>query len=172
MHRPDRRWLLALVLTCCAATSHAQLNPPDPDWKEMQVAPPPPLRTEGLIPIDVPGSSLRFGVDPASISIGDDRIVRYVVVATSSRGAVNASYEGIRCDAGQVRLYARHDPQRGWVPVVDGEWRSVHETKYSRHSLIIARDGVCVGAGPNQSTRQIVRDLGGHGNGDWRFWNN
>jgi hypothetical protein len=172
MHRPDRRWLLALVLTCGSLASHAQLNPPDPDWKEVQVPPPPPLRTEGLIPIDLPESSLRFGVDPVSISIGDDRIVRYVVVATSSRGAVNAFYEGIRCDAGQVRLYARHDPQRGWVPVVDGEWRSLHEAKSSRHSLVIARDGACLGAAPNRSTQQIVRDLGGHGNGDWRFWNN
>lgn len=160
-----------MLLACGAVAAHAQLTL-NPDWQETEVPAPPPLRTEGLIAIDQPESSLRFGVDPASISIGNDGIVRYVVVATSNRGAVNAFYEGIRCDVGQVKLYARHVPQRGWVPVVDGQWRSVHEAKPTRHSLLIARNGACIGEAPNRSAQQIVRDLGGHGNGDWRFWNN
>ena len=39
---------------------------------------------DGLIPLDIPGSTLRFGVDPASVTIGSDGIVRYVVVASST----------------------------------------------------------------------------------------
>lgn len=169
MRRPER-WLLALLLVCGAA--QAQLNPPDPDWQEVEAPPPPPLRVERLIPLDLPGSLLRFGVDPASIALSPDAIVRYVVVATSSSGAVNAFYEGLRCATGEVRLYARHDPARGWVPVADGQWQSVHASRGSRHSLAIARNGACNAAAPNRSAAQIVRDLGGHGNGDWRFWNN
>ena len=163
---------LALALVLAAGAAQAQLAPPDPDWKEAQVPAPPPLRTQGLIPIDLPGSALRFGVDPASIGVTSDGIVRYVVVAASGTGAVNAFYEGVRCRTGEVRLYARHNPEGGWVQLPDSEWQSLHASRFSRHSLLIARNGVCNSGAPNHSVRQIVRDLSGHGNGDWRFWNN
>lgn len=160
-----------LALAFAAGAAQAQLAPPDPDWKEAQVPAPPPLRTEGLIAIELPGSTLRFGVDPASIGIGADGIVRYVVVASSSSGAVNAFYEGVRCSTGEVKLYARHNPGSGWVQTRDVEWQPLQD-RSSRHSMLIARNGACNSGAPNQSIRQIARDLGGHGNGDWRFWNN
>ena len=77
-------WLLALALG--AGVAQAQLSAPDPDWGEVEAPPPPQLRTDRLVRIDLPGSTLRFGVDPASVSVGDDRIVRYVVVAASTAG--------------------------------------------------------------------------------------
>lgn len=160
---------LCLLAAAFAGGVQAQLTQPDPDWKEVAPAPP-PLRTEGLIRIDMPQSNLRFGVDPASVSLGSDGVVRYVVVASSNSGAVNAFYEGIRCSTAEVRLYARHNPDSGWVLLSDGEWRSLHQSLPSRHSLVLARTGVCAGGAPNQSTTQIVRDLGASVN--WRFWNN
>ena len=125
------RRILALALAGATVAASAQILgappgtpeqrslPDTPEWKELDAPPPPALRTSGLIAIDVPGTSLHFGVDPASITVGKDRIVRYVVVATSNSGAVNGMYEGIRCDAGEVKVYARHNPDSGWVPVPD-----------------------------------------------------
>src|SRR6187551_2719821 len=95
----------ALAFMACAA--HAQIGTENPDWKEVEAPPPPALTLAGLIPLDIPGSTLRFGVAPASVTIGSDAIVRYVVVAYSTTGAVNATYEGIRCDTGQYKVYAR-----------------------------------------------------------------
>lgn len=161
-------WVLALA--CAAGVAQAQLSPPDPDWKEVDAPQPAPLRRDGLLRIEIPESTLRFGVDPASLTLTSDGIVRYVVVATSSTGAVNGFYEGIRCSTAESRLYARHNPDRGWVPVQDSQWRSLHEARPSRHTLVIARNGACLGGAPNQSAAQIVRDLSGSVN--WRFWNN
>ena len=166
MQRPSR-WVLALALLAGAA--RAQLSTPDPDWKEVEAPPPAPLRLDRLLPIDMAGSALRFSIDPASVVLTSDGIVRYVVVATSSSGAVNAFYEGIRCATAESKVYARHSPDSGWVPVKDGQWRSLHDTRPSHHSLAIARNGACLGSAPNQSAAQIVRDLGGDVN--WRFWN-
>ena len=166
MHRIS---VLALALALAAGAAQAQLTPPDPDWKEAQAPPPPVLQTERLIKIDLPESALRFGVDPASIALTSDGIVRYVVVAASSTGVVNALYEGIRCNTDEVRVYARHNPDKGWVQMTDSPWRSLHETRQSRHSLVLACTGACIGNAPNQSAAQIVRDLGGSVN--WRFWN-
>ena len=148
-----------LALSLAVASSFAQLAPSDPDWKEVDAPPPPALRTQGLIPLEMPGSALRFGVDPASVTLGADGVVRYVVVASSSTGAVNAMYEGVRCSSGDVKVYARHNPDSGWVPVRNGDWQALSQRQNSRHSLVIARTGACIGNAPNRSVQQIVRDL-------------
>ncbi|MBC5781928.1 CNP1-like family protein [Ramlibacter sp. USB13] len=166
-----RRFLALALASAVGAASAADLlgappGTPDnsnipyvPEWQELEAPPPPPLRTSGLIPIDVAGTSLRFGVDPASITIGKDDVVRYVVVATSSSGAVNGFYEGIHCGKGQVKVYARHNPDSGWVVAKDAEWRDIFRTANLRYSLAIARSGACQENSPNVSPAQIALDL-------------
>ena len=155
-----RRILVAALAAATVGCSTPKLFVSDtPDWKEADAPPPPALRTQGLIPLEVPGTSLRFGIDPRSITVGADGVVRYVVVATSSSGVVNAMYEGIRCEGGDVRVYARHNPDSGWVPARNSDWQALHSTPHSRHSLYIARNGVCVGRGASGSAAQIVQDL-------------
>ena len=144
------------VLLLAVAAAQAQVPADDPDWREADAPPPPALKLQGLIPLEIPGSALRFGVDPASITIGDDRVVRYVVVATSTSGVVNGIYEGLRCDNGEVKVYARHNPAGGWSVVKEPKWRPVNEQRYT---AVIARGGACVGGGANQSAGRIVRDL-------------
>lgn len=145
-------------LLLSAAMAHAQIAPPDPDWREAEAPPAPAFKLNGLIPLDIPGSALRFGVDPATVTVGSDGIVRYVVVASSATGAVNALYEGIRCSNGEFKVYARYTPG-GWAIAKDASWRPLHEQPVSRHSLLIARTGACIGQGTNSSASQIVRDL-------------
>jgi hypothetical protein len=150
-----------LALACCSAVAgaFAQVTIDNPDWKEVEAPPPPAVRTTGLIPIEVERATLRFGVDPASLAVGQDSVVRYVVVATSSSGTVNAMYEGIRCASGEVKVYARHNPDSGWVPARNADWVDLRRTPNSAHSLAIARSGVCFGRAPNGPVAQIVRDL-------------
>lgn len=150
---------LAAALAVLAGNAGAQLGTSDPDWKESEAPRPPPLQTANLIPVEISGSTLRFGVDPGSVTLGPDGVVRYVVVASSNTGAVNAMYEGIRCSTGEVRTYARHNPDSGWTPAGDLSWTPVHEGRPLRHSLTIARNGACLGRGPNRSVAQILRDL-------------
>jgi hypothetical protein len=154
-----QRSFLALALAGACLAASAQLVPTDPDWKEVEAPPPPALRTTGLVPLEVPGTTLHFGIDPASVRVGSDGIVRYVVVATSNSGAVNAMYEGIRCDAAQVKVYARHNPDSGWVPAREAQWQPLTGSSATRHSLVVAGTGACYGNGPNGNPAQIVQDL-------------
>jgi len=80
-------------------------------------------------------------------------------VATSPSGTVNAMYEGIRCDAGEVKVYARHNPDSGWVPSRGADWQPLGRTAMSRHSLEVALGGACLGRAPNGNAAQIVLDL-------------
>ena len=147
-------FIIALLLA--AATAQAQVPADHPDWREAEAPPAPALKLEGLIPLDISGSALRFGIAPSSITVGEDGIVRYVVVATSATGVVNAIYEGIRCDNGQFKVYARHNAAGGWNVVKDAKWRPVQDQRYTQ---VIARTGACMGRAPNQSPARIVRDL-------------
>lgn len=149
----------AALLCIAAAQASAQLAPPNPDWKEAQAPLPPAPRVADLIPIEVPGATLRYGVDPASVSLGADHVVRYVVVAASAAGAMNGSYEGIRCSTGDFRVYARYHADAGWSPASDIEWRSLQDGRPFRHSLAVARNGACMGHGANRSVAQILHDL-------------
>lgn len=153
-----RRSFRAAPLALLAGLASAQLVPTDPDWKEQDAPAPPALRTEGLIPLPVTGSSLRFGVDPASIAIGADGVVRYVVVA-QGEGVVNGIYEGIRCNTGEVKVFARHQPGAGWVASRSVDWLPLHDNRHARYSLVIARNGACVGHGTNSPASQIAKDL-------------
>jgi hypothetical protein len=159
-------WLAALVLaSTCAA---AQVIPSN-EFQEGDAPPPPVLKVQGLIPLDMgPGTELRWGVDPASIRIGPDRVVRYVVVGQSAAGAVNGFYEGVRCDSAEVRVYARHARDGDWVPVTSG-WAPLQGSSATRHSLVFARTGGCIGQAANRSADQIARDLAQSSN--YRFRN-
>ena len=152
--RLDR--VLVLGLAWAALSAQAQLAPVDPDWQEVEAPPPGAIDLEGLISLDIPRSTLSFGVAPASVVLGGDSIVRYVVVARSSTGTVNAFYEGIRCSTGDHKVYARYNPGSGWVVAKDAQWKPVHDV---RHALVIARTGACVGHGANESAARIVNDL-------------
>ena len=155
------RRILALAFCSAAACASAQVIPdPASEWQESEAPPPPALRTQGLVPVEVRRTgSMEFGVDSASITVGSDRVVRYVVVARSPSGTVNGMYEGIRCDTGEVKVYARHNPSSGWVRVSDPQWQNIFTTANSSHSLAIARSGACVENAPNVSPTQIVQDL-------------
>ena len=152
--RLDRALVPGLLLA--ASLAQAQLAPVDPDWREVEAPPPPAVSLDGLIAIEMPRSTLRFGVMPGSVALGSDGIVRYVVVASSASGVVNGLYEGIRCGTGEHKVYARHNPGSGWVVAKDAQWQPVQR---AGHALSIARSGACVGHGANQSVAKILRDL-------------
>jgi hypothetical protein len=151
------RCLLAAGLTVSALSASAQLAASDPDWKETDAPPPPVLNLNALVYFDMPGSTLKWGLDEKSIIINPDGIIRYVVVAQSASGTVNAFYEGTRCATGQVKTYARHTPGVGWTPAVNLDWKSIFEPSPSQHTRRLARQGLCDGAAPPNSVRELVR---------------
>lgn len=152
-------WLLLGFFAAPLASAQLFTNPAD--WKESDVPPPPAYDMDKLLTFEVTRSSpLVYGVDPASVSISKvDGIVRYVVVATSSAGAKNVIYEGLRCSTGEVRIYARAKPDGSWVPVANSEWKSVFDASLPRHSLRFAKAAACQNAAPVSSVRELVRKL-------------
>lgn len=149
----------AAFIGFCGMAS-AQFIADDPDWKETEVPPAPALDLKRLVLVEMSvQSQLKWGIDPATVKITSDGIVRYVVVAQSSSGVVNAMYEGIRCNKAEFRRYARHNPGSGWVKSTDSDWTPLRNTGSSRHPETLARGGMCDGAAPPSSVAEALRRL-------------
>jgi len=97
---------------------------PKKEWQELEVALPPWPEQENLIPLKLDLGSFPYSlfIDGNSLSVGEDRVVRYTVVLRSPNGVENVTYEGIRCKHKQVRRYA-YGSRGQFRPVRRPEWR-------------------------------------------------
>lgn len=130
------------------------------EWKEAEVPPPPAFSESRLLPIEMPPySTLKFGVDPATLSVTGDGVVRYVVVASSKTGGggTNAFYEGIRCASEEVKQYARYS-QGAWQPTSKPEWKRIDD-RSSRYAKELALQSVCRGHAPRASVREMIQQM-------------
>lgn len=114
-----------LALTACGHNRTGDLEDKllldpfnDKPFTEDAVTFPAPPVDRDAVPFSVgrDESPLRFAIDPKSVSIGKDNVVRYTVLITSKTGARNVNYEGLRCDTGERRIYAtlRNDSNQ-WI---------------------------------------------------------
>lgn len=161
-YRPTNRFRAshALALACCLALStpvFAQLFD-NLDWKESNVPPAPAFDTKRLLPLELPvHMTLRYGIDPGTIVITGDGVVRYVVVASSPSGAVNAFYEGVRCATAEMQTYARSTGGE-WHVVQAPEWKPIRDM-ISLHTAAVQQQGICRGRAPRASVGDIVLQL-------------
>lgn len=123
--------LLLLLLALHGSGAAGQIKS---DWEreneerlkqaEEQVVPPPAFDKARLVELELAEpSDFRYFVDPATVSVGADRIVRYVIVARSPAGVENVRFEGIRCP-GEYRIFAVARPDGSWSGR-PAEWRPV-----------------------------------------------
>jgi CNP1-like family len=159
--------IAASVLICSVfgSTSYAQLLATDPDWKESEAPKPTALNLKGLVPFEVSTiSNLTWALDPTAVTIVGDGLVRYVVVARSASGTLNALYEVINCSNGEVKTYARIVSKeaevagKAWFVVADPKWISMYDAP-SKHALALAKQGVCTGNTAAQNVNEIVTSL-------------
>jgi hypothetical protein len=132
---------------------HAQSQVDDLDWKESDAPTPPAFKTSALVAIDMPHYvTLKFGIDPSTLQITPDGILRYVMVAVNTSGSVNAMYEGLRCTTGEAKTYARAGISGEWTVVKEPQWRSINDNLPSKHALAFARQGACEGRAMSASS--------------------
>lgn len=152
-------WLLALLAT--GFSVHAQSGADNPDWQETEAPSPPAFNRDKLLNLEMPPYvTLRFGIDPATLVITPDGIVRYVVVASNASDSVTAFYEGIHCATGEVKTYARASGPGLWTASKEPKWQGLNDNLPSRHALAFARQGACDGrAAAASSVADIIRAM-------------
>jgi hypothetical protein len=148
---------LMLCLSSGAAVAQNSLN--NLDWKEEKAPPAPAYSTTQLLALDMPHFvTVKIGIDPSTLMVGSDGVVRYVAVMTNSNGNSSAVYEGLRCLTGEVKTYARAGSSGTWSPASNPVWRDVMDNLGSQHARVFARQAAC-DARLASSKEDIIKSL-------------
>lgn len=144
--------LALFVVTMAGLTNHAMaeagfrnLDDPDaPKWVEddlvLPVFPQEPNLREFYVS---EMTTHRFFIDTATLSVGRDGVVRYVLVVRTSGGAVNVTYEGMRCSAREYRIYASGRKDGAWAKARHSEWKPIENKPINRQHAALSRDFFC-----------------------------
>lgn len=133
---------------------------PDPNWREGEYSLPPAPSEAALRQFFVSAASPnRFLIDESSLAVGEDGVVRYVLVVRTPGGAENTTYEGIRCASGERRIYAMGRPDGTWVSARRSDWEPISDNAYNRPRAALAYDHFCDGPAPPRNTAEALRLL-------------
>ncbi|MBM3391883.1 MAG: hypothetical protein FJY34_07925 [Betaproteobacteria bacterium] len=95
-------------------------------WVELESNPPEFPKPDDLIEIDAgAATSNRFYVDGKTLTVGQDGVVRYVMVVKTSAGSTNVSYEGLRCSTKERKLYAFGRSDTTWSTARNPAWQAI-----------------------------------------------
>ena len=130
------------------------------NWKEGDVAMPAAPAEASLHEFFVSASSPnRFMFDRDTLTVGADQVVRYVLVIRTPGGAENVTFEGIRCNTNERRIYASRSSRGEWVPVKGSEWAPILDNTYNRPRAALAYELFCDGPAPPRSVDEVLRRL-------------
>jgi len=131
-----------------------------PSWKEDVPQLPAYPKNDQLLelPADLPGYNFRVFIDPESLSVGDDRVVRYALVFVSSSGARNISYEGMHCGKHEYRRYA-YGSEGAWHPINASPWQKVTDTGMDHYRYVLYWDYLCNPLRTNLDAGEMIRRI-------------
>jgi len=161
------RILVALLVLAGCSTRPAEQSEwerenrkPMASAEEQVPLPPYPVSTRLIrFDKDQPGD-FRFFIDPATLSVDDKGVVRYVLIARSTSGVENVSYEALRCETAQHRVYALGHAGRTWSRSRT-DWQALEP---GTRQLELYADYFCPQKVPIQNAAEGVSALqdGGH----------
>ncbi len=99
---------------------------------------------ESLLPFYVsPSTTMSFAIDATSVSVMADGVVRFTLVVTSTEGARNVSYEGIRCKTAERKLYATGIADGTWSASRNNAWSQIRDVGANRQYAALYKDYFC-----------------------------
>lgn len=164
------KWLLPLGAILVAGSALSANEEEDADfaagqWKERAVTFPAKAQEESWMPFYVSAATDNlFAIDAGSVSVGEDGVVRYALRVQTAGGARNVSFEGMRCESREWRLYATGRLDGSWSPSRMRDWRRIVDVPQNRQHAALFFDYFCPG-GVIVRTRQEALDAlkqGGH----------
>ncbi len=164
--------LLALFLSALPAAAQwrdwdADYDEEKKPWLEMQAQIPAYPNPENLVRVQTGSASPhQFFVDTQSISLSEDGVVRYTVVVKAAGGATNVTFEGMRCETREQKLYAIAHRDKSWVRARDPKWQRIVLKDLTPHHHTLYHDYFCPSpARPTPPARAVDALKRGYGIG-------
>lgn len=140
------------ILFCMAGSAGAQstfeedFDDGEKPWTEITIQLPAAPAPENLLPFFVSATATQeFAIDSKSLTLGADGVIRYTLLTTSASGARNISYEGIRCQSYEKKLYAFGHVDGTWSRSRRDKWEAIRSNAANRQHAALAQDYFCQG---------------------------
>ena len=132
---------------------------------EQAIVLPPYPSADRLITVDLLLRDFPFTllIDPASLEVDDEGVIRYTAILRSESGAENVVYEGVRCARKQYRRYA-YGAQERFHRVGNSKWQYVRGVSQDRYRAALI-DGYFCPLPTGDRETQILRKLRGRNPG-------
>lgn len=129
-------------------------------WQEIAIHLPAMPDMANLLPFEVSATATQtFSVAPESLTVGADGVIRYVMVARSSSGALNISYQGLRCTSLEKKLYAFGRADGSWSRSRNDAWEPISGNAANRRHAALAQDYFCNGSTVAGKAGDIIKRL-------------
>lgn len=129
-------------------------------WIELQAQLPAYPKDENLLPFFVSAAAdNQFFIDSASLSVDADNVVRYALLVKSPQGALNMTFEGIRCTTREKKLYAFGRPDGTWSRNRFSKWEAIQNVSRNRQHHMLYDDFLCFNKQTAPTVEAIVRAL-------------
>jgi len=134
-------------------------------WKEIEAQIPAYPQPKNLALVDGGSATAhKFYVDTASITVGEDGVVRYTSVVKTSGGATNVTFEGMRCSTREQKLYALGRSDGSWVRARTSKWQRIMLRDLTPHHWTLYREFFCpqpsIPTPPKQAVDALKRGVG------------
>ncbi|HET7766160.1 MAG TPA: CNP1-like family protein [Burkholderiales bacterium] len=150
---------LVAVAAGCAQSDQFSDELEGKSWEVEKAFLPSYPKGENLVPIYV-GRALPFSffVDRVSVTVGRDGVIRYTLVARSASEATNVSYEGIRCQTYEHRVYGFGRSDGTWAQARNSQWIPIGRLSVSP-ATSLADDLFCSERGRVRTTDEAQQAL-------------
>lgn len=157
--------LLGFLFVLGQASAGVEEDQETKPWQELEVRLPGAPVAENLHPFYVSAASdNQFLVDRSTISVGSDGVVRYVLVVLTADGGRNVTFEGMRCETRERRIYASGRRDGTWSKARNDSWSRIQEVYANRHHAALFLEYFCPGGVIVRDAAEAVDALrrGGH----------
>ncbi|WP_319243236.1 CNP1-like family protein [uncultured Propionivibrio sp.] len=138
---------VAVLSLLCVGVSAVELDDDEAPWVEGAFEMPAYPKQGSLIsfPVGI-RTDITFSIDGETISVGEDGVIRYVLVVVSALGARNVSFEGMRCGTGERRLYATGRSDGTWSAARSDQWTKIRGSRSNHHVELFLNYFCTIGA--------------------------
>jgi len=171
-YRPLYQTILLCLVLCVSSALWAKgpfldeydedLDITDPEaWKESAATLPAYPNDDDLLEFPVEedtGAKLRYFIDSKTLTIGDDGIVRYVLVIRAGQGAKNVVFEGMHCSTREYKTYAFGTGKETFHSLRKPAWKPIRRNTRTAYHQRLVDHYLCHGEYSVARDRQNIVD--------------
>jgi hypothetical protein len=162
---------ICCLVACLLAFSCVVSADEETGWSSAPFIEPPPWKEEAFtlpaypeknrlveVPASLAGYEFRAFIDPASLSVGSDQVVRYTLVFISSSGVWNVSFEGQHCGRNEYRRYA-YGSNDTWYPIEGSPWQGITDSGIDHYRHVLYWNYLCDPLHTDLDVAEMLRRL-------------